>query len=241
MVAQPPKPAPVVQAPTAPPNPYKVAGVLVQEGASRVFLAKGDRVYEVKEGEALDDAYRVEAIGPAQVTLLYLPLGTRDVLPIQSALAVDAPAQRAEAPAEGKTPGESSGGAAQLRWEGPERVAGGASFSVALRLTTSEPLRASPMQLRFEPDVLEAVNVRAGKFYGQGSFSYRVNPEGSIFVGASSPAPAAGADAELVVFTFRPVRRGATAEVRVSSLALQGAAGRTIAHERLSAFRTVIQ
>jgi len=36
--------------------------------------------------------------------------------------------------------------------------------------------------------------------------------------------------------TFRPSKRGATAEVELSSLALQGAAGRAIAYDQISAF-----
>jgi hypothetical protein len=108
-------------------------------------------------------------------------------------------------------------------------------------VSTSEPLRAAPMQLRFAPDVLQPVNVRPGKFFGQGTFSYRVNPEGSIFVGASSPAAAAGNDAELVIVTFRPIKSGTTAELSMGALSLQGASGRAIAHERPGAFRTAIQ
>jgi hypothetical protein len=43
------------------------------------------------------------------------------------------------------------------------------------------------------------------------------------------------------VVTFRPIKAGATAEVGLSSLALQGAAGRAIAYDQISAFRTAIQ
>jgi hypothetical protein len=89
--------------------------------------------------------------------------------------------------------------------------------------------------------VLEALTVRPGKFFGQGSFSYRVNPEGSIFVGATSQSGAPAADAELVVVTFRPIKRGTTAELSMGSLNLQGLAGRAIAHEQPGAFRTAIQ
>ena len=97
------------------------------------------------------------------------------------------------------------------------------------------------MQLRYAPELLEAVGVRAGKFFGQGSFSYRVNPEGSIFVGATGKGMAPGADAELVVVTFKPIKSGATAEVSLSSVALQGVAGRALAHNEVSVFRTEIQ
>jgi len=89
--------------------------------------------------------------------------------------------------------------------------------------------------------VLEPVNVRPGKFFDDGTFSYRVNPAGSIFVGAVSKAVPPGADAELVVVTFKPLKRGVTAELAMSSLSLQGAAGRTIPHDKVAAFRAAIQ
>jgi hypothetical protein len=112
---------------------------------------------------------------------------------------------------------------------------------VALRVSTREALQAAPMQLRFEPTVLEPVNVRPGKFFDDGTFSYRVNPAGSIFVGAVSKLLPPGADAELVVVTFKPLKRGVTAELGMSSLSLQGAAGRTIPHDKVAAFRAAIQ
>jgi hypothetical protein len=112
---------------------------------------------------------------------------------------------------------------------------------VALRVSTQEPLRAAPMQLRYAPGVLEPVDVKPGKFIGGGSFSYRVNPEGSIFVGATAPSVAPGADAELVILTFKPLKAGATAELSMSALSLQGVAGRAIAHEQPASFRAAIQ
>ena len=247
--------APAPSAPAAesvvPPNPYKVAGTLVQGGAKRVYLVKGDRVYEAKQGDDLDEGYRVDSIAADHVVLLFVPLGKKEELAIASTLGVDvtpAPALAAPAPAvEPESPASASAGSsdsvkpAELRWEGPGKVRAGASFTVALRVTSDQPLRATPMQLRYAPELLEAVGVRAGKFFGEGSFSYRVNPEGSIFVGATGKGMAPGADAELVVVTFKPIKSGATAEVSLSSVALQGAAGRALAHNEVSVFRTEIQ
>jgi hypothetical protein len=237
------QPAPVAAAPVAPPVPYRFAGKVLKGSEQEVLVSKGDLVFPVKVGDTLDGMYRVESISAERIELLYLPLGTRDRIAVSSILD-SPPAALAALPAPAAPATASAGPSArpaQLRWEGPERVEGGANFSVSLRVSTSEPLRAAPMQLRFAPDVLQPVNVRPGKFFGQGSFTYRVNPEGSIFVGASSPAAAAGNDAELVVVTFRPIKRGATAELTMSALSLQGASGRAIAHEQPGAFRTAIQ
>ena len=246
--AQPP--APVAAAPVAPQVPYRFAGKVRKGSEEEVLISKGDAVFPVKAGDTLDGVYKVESISAERIDLVYLPLGTRDRIVVSSALDAEraaqpplaaAPAPVPAAPATASASGATSAGPAQLRWEGPERVAAGESFSVTLRVSTTEPLRAAPMQLRFAPDVLQAVNVRPGKFFGQGSFTSRVNPEGSIFVGASSPATATGNNAELVVVTFRPIKRGITAELSMSALSLQGASGRAIAHEQLGAFRTSIQ
>ena len=206
----------------------------MHDGTARVVLARDDRVLTVREGEMLDDNYRVESIRADGVTLVYLPLGVREELPVTATLKLDTPAVATASAA------SAAGGSrpAQLRWEGPERVQAGNNFNVALKLTTDQPVRASPLQLSFDAKLLEAVAVRPGGFFSDGSFTYRVNPAGSIFVGASGTAGAAS-DAEFLIVTFRPIRSGA-AELKLSSLVLQGVTGRAIAHEAPAAFRTAI-
>lgn len=241
--APPPPPKPVAAAPTvapapvAPPLPYRFAGKVVRGGQEEVLVSKGDLVFPVKAGDTVDRTYKVESVGSDAIEFTYLPLGTRDRVAVASVLDV-APAPVAAAPAADQAVAH---GPAQLRWDGPAKVQAGTSFTVALRVSTKEVLHAAPMQLRFEPGVLEAVNVRPGKFFDDGLFSYRVNPTGSIFVGAVSKPLPPGADAELVVVTFKPLKPGVTAELGMSSLSLQGAEGRTIPHARVAAFRAAIQ
>ena len=240
--APPPPPAPktsapiVAPAPVAPPNPYRFAGKVVRGGEEVVLVSKGELVFPVKAGDTVDGLYKVESVGSEAIEFTYLPLGTRDRIAVASVLGV-VPAPAAGAPAADAVAHRP----AQLRWEGPSQVQAGASFTVALRVSTKEVLHAAPMQLRFEPGVLEPVNVRPGKFFDDGLFSYRVNPAGSIFVGAVSKPLPPGADAELIVVTFKPLKRGVTAELGMSSLSLQGAEGRTIPHERVAAYRAAIQ
>ena len=238
--------------PVAPPVPYRFAGRVLRGGEEEVLVSKGEFVFPIRAGDTLDGTYKVKSIRNNRIELVYLPLGTEDRIAISSALEVDpepTPTRLASAPpapavpaAPAAAPSAAAGDSrpAQLRFDGPERVQAGANFTVALRVNTKETLRAAPMQLRFQPDVLETVNVRPGKFFGEGSFSYRVNPQGSIFVGATSQPAAPGADAELVIVTFKPIKRGATAELSMSALSLQGVAGRTIAYEQVSAFRAAI-
>jgi hypothetical protein len=259
-------------APSAPAMPYRFAGTLVQDGKLQVLLAKGDAVIPVQQGETIDGGYRVESIGEDQITLIYLPLGKKEVIPFFSLLwpagavaqARTVPAQVApqmnpavatSGPAGGATPGALAQSPpvvtadpgrenkpAQLLWYGPNEVKLGTQFSVALRVTSSQPVRASPMQIRVNPALLETVAVKPGRFFSEGdrNFSYRVNPDGSIFVGATSQNPVPATDAEFVVLTFKPLKTAPTAELSIASLNLQGPAGRVIAFDPLVGFKTAI-
>jgi len=228
--------------PVAPPMPYRVAGQVSHDGVTQVVLARGDRVVTVQEGDRVEDNYRVESIRPDAVTLEYLPLGERQQIPVagllletpRNALAAAAGTGSAQAPAVAADDQR----AAQLRWQGPKQVQAGNNFDVTLKLSSAQPVRALPLQLSYDAKLLEPVAVRPGELFAEGRFTYRVNPAGSIFVGASgNGAPAA--DADFLVVTFRPIRSG-DAELRLSSVALQGTAGRAIAHEPPAAFRTAI-
>lgn len=236
--------APLPQKPAAPPIPYRIAGQVVQEDGMRIVLSKGDRVFEVRKGDTLDDGYRVESIAPHSVTFVYVPLGVTQEVPVAGA-GLDLPATRnvAAAPQPGaQAPAQPNEAAAprtaQLRFEGPQEVRAGKPFDVALKLTSAQPVRAMPMQLSYDAKRLEPLAVRAGDLFAGGNFTYRVNPNGSIFVGASGSGRAA-VDTDFLIVTFRPIGFGA-AELKVSSLLLQGAAGGAIAHEPPQAFRAAI-
>jgi hypothetical protein len=181
-----------------------------------------------------------------RVTLVYTPLGVREDLPVNTALAFDdasaAPAPAAAAapaPAAPAAAGASRAEPAKLRWEGPQSVSAGNPFDVALKLTSAEAVRAAPLQLQYDAKVLEPVAVRAGDFFSDGLFSYRVNPAGWIFIGASGKGVAA-LDAEFLVVRFKPIGAPGTAELKISSLSLQDPSGRAIAIQQPAAFRTVI-
>jgi hypothetical protein len=229
--------------PTAPPFPYKVAGVVAADDGTRVVLSKGDRVYEVTLGQTLDEGFRLESVSPHALKFVYVPLGETqempviglglDLTPVRAAAA--APATRAATPA---AAGASPSAAAQLRFEGPQEVRAGTPFDVSLKLTSAQVVRSMPMQLTYDAKRLQPVAVRAGDLFAGGNLTYRVNPSGSIFVGASGSGRTASNTDSLIV-TFRPIASGA-AELKVSSLLLQDAAGGTIAHEPPAAFRAAI-
>lgn len=244
-------PAPKISAapaaPRPPAMPYRFAGKLLQEGKLQILLAKGDDVIPVREGDTLDGAYRVESIGEAQITLLYLPLKHKETIPVSSSLPIasaqaNPSAAAASAPAPGATDLKTLGKTAHLLWDGPRNVKMGTPFSVALRVTSREPVFASPMQFKFDPSLLESVAVKPGRFFEQGErkFSYRVNPEGSIFIGASNRDQTPATDAEFLVLTFKPLKPTPVAELAVASVNLQGPAGRAIAFDPLASFKTAI-
>jgi hypothetical protein len=80
----PPPPKPI--APVAPPLPFRFVGRMLQDGHLFVFLAKGDTVVTVKQGDTIDGVYRVESIGETEVALTYLPLREKQTLAVVTSL-----------------------------------------------------------------------------------------------------------------------------------------------------------
>jgi hypothetical protein len=75
----PPPPAPAAYqpppAPTAPPLPFAFMGSYRTQGGGAVYyLTAGDRVYDVKVGDTLDNTYSVDGVKSGQLLLTYMPL-----------------------------------------------------------------------------------------------------------------------------------------------------------------------
>ena len=75
-----PRPAPA--APLTPLVPFRYLGKIVDGEQTAVFLARNDEHFLAEPGATLAGQYRVENITPAAITLVYLPLGTRQSVPI---------------------------------------------------------------------------------------------------------------------------------------------------------------
>jgi hypothetical protein len=73
-------------APVAPPMPFRFVGRMLQDGHLFVFLAKGDTVITVKQGDTIDGVYRVESVGETEVALTYLPLREKQTLAVVTSL-----------------------------------------------------------------------------------------------------------------------------------------------------------
>lgn len=76
--APPPPPPP----PTAPPLPFAYLGKAVGEGSWEVYLARGEKTYNVRVKDVIDGVYRVDAIAPPNMTLTYLPMNQVQMLNI---------------------------------------------------------------------------------------------------------------------------------------------------------------
>lgn len=69
--------------PSPPPINLRFLGSMVSPGGQRfLYLARGDAAIEVKEGDHLDEGYKVESLTAENVTLVYPPLKTRLSIPI---------------------------------------------------------------------------------------------------------------------------------------------------------------
>ena len=87
----PPPPAPTMtsaqiaalQIPTAPPLPFAFMGSYTPDGSTPVFfLTRGDRVYDVRIGDTLDDTYSVDSFRDGQLSMTYKPLKIQQQLSV---------------------------------------------------------------------------------------------------------------------------------------------------------------
>lgn len=72
---------PAQQEPVAPPLPFSYGGRYTEGSDTMIFLVDGTQVYKVRQGETFKENYLVEKIEAASISLIYLPLGTQQILP----------------------------------------------------------------------------------------------------------------------------------------------------------------
>ena len=86
-----PPPPPMKSGPPPPPPPppllFKYLGKVMEGNETRVFLSLSDRIYIVKQGENIDNRYRVDDVNDHMITFTYLPLGAKQTLFIESGAA----------------------------------------------------------------------------------------------------------------------------------------------------------
>ncbi|WP_460415274.1 hypothetical protein [Pseudomonas sp. microsymbiont 2] len=85
VIEQPVVVAPVVAAPTAPALPFQFIGRLGDRDDLQVFLQSGDKLYVVRQGDVIDDTYRLDRVSATELNLVYLPLHQPQTLSVGSA------------------------------------------------------------------------------------------------------------------------------------------------------------
>lgn len=208
------------------------------------FVSKGDTPIAVKLGANLD-GYVVETVSTDRISLVFPPLGHKETIVVPPGLPGDAPATpvgAGAAPVQPLVPLVPPRPVARVQWQGPAQVKMGANFTVALRVVSEQTISGSPMQVKFDPAILESIAVRPGKHYADGTgrgFNYRVSPDGTIVVNTGAKLAAAN-DPELLVLTFKPRKPAGQAEVSLASLNLQGPEGKPLAHDVLAQYRAAV-
>lgn len=67
--------------PAAPPLPFRYLGKMIEDGKLAVFLARGDESLSVSAGSRIGE-YRVDKVTDSEVLFTYLPLKTKQSLPL---------------------------------------------------------------------------------------------------------------------------------------------------------------
>src|SRR5216117_3933900 len=66
--------------PVTPPLPYRFAGQFHRESGIEVYVARGEEVFPVKEGDTLDGQYKIDSVSATEVSFIFLPSGARQTL-----------------------------------------------------------------------------------------------------------------------------------------------------------------
>ena len=80
VVAPPPPPPPAP--PSAPPLPFRYFGKWIDGDRTVVFLWNNRESHSVAAGDTVEGTYRIEAITDSSIDFVYLPLGSKQTLPI---------------------------------------------------------------------------------------------------------------------------------------------------------------
>jgi len=81
MVVTPPPPPPPAP-PSAPPLPFRYFGKWIDGDRTVVFLWNNSDGHSVAAGDTVEGTYRIESITDSSIDFVYLPLGSKQTLPI---------------------------------------------------------------------------------------------------------------------------------------------------------------
>ncbi|WDY60106.1 hypothetical protein [Pseudomonas sp. PSKL.D1] len=72
-------------APTAPALPFQFVGRIGDRDDLQIFLQSGEKLYVVRQGDVIDDTYRLVRVSASELDLVYLPLHQSQTLSVGSA------------------------------------------------------------------------------------------------------------------------------------------------------------
>jgi general secretion pathway protein D len=119
-------------------------------------------------------------------------------------------------------PAEAAG--VRLALSGPASAKVGDQFKLAVSMRADSPVHSAPMELHFDPALLQVVDVAEGGFFRQGkgrsNFAHQVDAARGLLILGAARDDAAGSSGEAPVatITFRAKAPGARAEVRLDSV-----------------------
>ena len=75
----------VAPAPTAPALPFEFIGRMGVNDDLQIFLQSGEKLYVVRQGDVIEDTYRLDRVSAEELSLVYLPLHQSQTLSVGSA------------------------------------------------------------------------------------------------------------------------------------------------------------
>ena len=75
----------VVAAATAPALPFQFVGRIGDREDLQIFLQSGEKLYVVRQGDVIDETYRLDRVSANELDLVYLPLHQSQTLSVGSA------------------------------------------------------------------------------------------------------------------------------------------------------------
>ncbi len=124
------------------------------------------------------------------------------------------------------------GGVISLTWLGPKQAKLGEQISVELRIKSDSALRSLPLQVSFDPAVLQVVDIAEGGFFRQGdgktNFASNVDQVGGkIFVGiARAGVDGAKGEGSVINITFNVVSVKPQGEINLLAATPVGTGGK---------------
>ncbi len=144
----------------------------------------------------------------------------------------------------GALPGAGATGAVSLSWSGSAEARTGAPVQVSLMLSAAQPVSGAPLQIVYDPQVLQVTEAREGSFFrqgGEGNFSSRIDGSGNIFIAASRVGGGGiSGSGDIVTLTVVPLKPVPRTEIRVGSSTVTAITGQPAPLSPLAPFTMTI-